>query len=750
MSRHLRQLLCTLSALTTLAAIAGTVHAQATASAPARPSSSAVPADAPYKNPALPFDQRVADLLSRMTLREKADQIINAVPANSRLGIPAVDWWSEAIHGMSRAGTATCFPQAIAMASAWDPPLLQQVGDAIADEARVKFRPNGQRYCGIMLWSPTINMARDPRWGRTEETYGEDPYLTGRLAVAMVKGLQGDDPKYLKTVATPKHFAMYSQETNRHNTSFTCPEAVLRDYYLPAFHDAFVEGKATSTMSAFNGINKIPASANFGLLTDVLRREWGFQGAVVTDWGAVTNLYDAHHYVASDVQAVVSALNAGVDVICDQRTNLGATIVSAINQNMLKEDVLDRALSRNLLLRFRLGMFDPPAMVPFKKTPATDVGSKEHLALALKMAQESFVLLKNDPAPKGFGFGKPLLPLDVRRIDSIAVLGPYANMNQFGAYSPDAPAGPTPTILSSLRGALGDRIIVRTENSSDTDASIKAAQASDVVLFVCGLNRDIDKEGADRPSILLPTQQQALLEKVVKANPVTIVLLEGGNSIGLAWMKEHVPAIMMIWYPGELGSTASVQMLLGKVNPSGHLPLTFYNSNSDLLPLNDYDITKGRTYQYFQKPTSYVFGHGLSFTAFDYAHLRVSSDVVTADGSLTVNLDVTNSGPMDGDEIVQVYVHEIQPTAATAPTSATAPATATAPASKRPLKQLKAFQRLAIPKGQSVPVTFTIPIQNLGFWDTAAKKYVPEPGRYELLIGRSSEDIRLKAQFAIK
>ena len=729
--------LCALAALAALAAWEATDAPRTQAEAPDL-STAPVPANAPYKDPSLPFDKRVADLISRMTLREKAEQVHSSVPANSRLGIPGINWWSEAIHGVGRAGTATIFPQAIAMASSWDAPLLQKIGDATADEARAKYNPAGVQYQGITIWAPTINMARDPRWGRTEETYGEDPHLTGRLAIAMVKGLQGDHPKYLKTVATPKHLAMHSQESGRLSSSFDCPEAVLRDYYLPAFHDAFVEGKATSAMAAFNGLNKIPAAANFWLLTDLLRREWGFDGAVVTDWNGVNNLYNAHRYVTSDEQAAAVALNAGVDVISDSRSNIGSVVVSAIDQRILKLDVLERALSRNLTLRFRLGMFDPPDVVPFAKTPMSVVGSPDHLALALKMAQESFVLLKNDPPPKGFGFDKPLLPLDLRRIDSLAVLGPYANSNQFGAYSAGSPAGPAPTILAALRAAVGDRVLIRNESSSDTEASVRAAQKSDVVLFVCGLNPDIDKEGADRPSILLPSTQQTLLEKVVKANPLTIVLLEGGNSLGLVWMKEHIPAILMIWYPGEQGSNAVVQTLLGKVNPSGHLPLTFYRSNDDLLPLEDYDITKGRTYQYLQKPTSFVFGHGLSYTAFDYSHSRVTSAAATADGTLTVAVDVANAGSMDGDEVVQVYVHE-KPPAAT-----------TAPATKRPLKQLKAFQRLAIAKGQTAHVTLAIPIKNLAFWDSATRQYVVEPGTYEILVGRSSEDIRVKAEVTIK
>ncbi|HEY4328327.1 MAG TPA: glycoside hydrolase family 3 N-terminal domain-containing protein, partial [Phycisphaerae bacterium] len=595
--RRCRQLLCSLAVIGAAIMVPVTSLAAAdSAPAPRKPSATdVVPPDAPYKNPALPFETRVADLVSRMTLDEKADQVQSNPKEIKRFGMNSINWWTEALHGVSRAGTATVFPQAMGMAATWDPPLFHKIADATADEARAKLDPGGGQYRGVMIWAPTINMARDPRWGRTEESYGEDPWLTSRLSIEFVKGLQGDDPKYLKTVATPKHFALHSQETSRQSRSFDCPETVLRDYYLPAFRDSFIEGKATSTMSAFSGLNKIPCTANFWLLTELLRKEWGFDGAVVTDWSAVQQLVNAQHYVDTMEEGVAAALNAGVDVISDRQGSMTTNIVSAVRDKMLNESVLDRALTRNLMLRFRLGFFDPDGG-PYGHISTKVVESTEHVALALKTAQESFTLLKNDLPPKGYGFDKPLLPLDMRRIDSIAVIGPFANTNQYGAYS----GSPTkaPTIVNALRDALGDRVNLRTSPANDSDQSLKAARDSDVVVFVCGLGPDQEKEGADRGNFALPSTQQSLLDRVIKTNPLTIVLLEGGSVIGLEEIKKQAPAIMMIWYPGQQGGPAVAQALLGQINPSGKLPLTFYRSAEDLPPLDHYDITElpGRTY----------------------------------------------------------------------------------------------------------------------------------------------------------
>jgi beta-glucosidase len=683
-----------------------------------------------YKDTSLPFADRVADLVARLDLNEKAAQIQMAVPPNDRLGIPACQWWSEALHGVGRAGSATIYPQAIGMAATWNPALIKDVASAISDEARAKFDPSGSRYRGLMLWCPTVNMARDPRWGRVEETFGEDPYLSGRIGVAYVQGLQGDDPKYIKTVATPKHFAVHSQEIGRMTREVDVSEEIMRDYYFPAFQACFQEGKAMSVMAAHNGINGTPCTANKWLLTDVLRKEWGFEGAAVSDWTGVSQLMATHRYVQSESAAVAAALNAGLNVICDPRPLQGA-VIAAVENKELSMETLDRALSQNLMVRFRLGMFDPPGKNPYARMAPT-IGTREHIDLALKCAHEAAVLIKNDPAPKGYGF-EQLLPIDLRRVDSIAVVGPYATVRQFGAYSAQAPAGPSPTIVDALRNMVGDRVQINTAEWGDTDRLVQVAKSSTIVIAVLGLNMQIEKEGIDRQSIDLPPDQKNFIERVFAANPLTIAVIEGGSPIGLEWMKEKVPAILNIWYPGEQGGNATADILLGKYNPAGRLPLTYYKTERDLPPADDYRVVNGRTYMYVTKPVSYPFGHGLSYTSFDYKSVKAPPKAAP-DAAIDVSVDITNTGPRDGEEVAQLYVRKSD-----ASKSAT-----------RPHLQLKAFQRVSIAKGQAKTVTFKLKISDLGLWDASQQKFVVEPGTYEMMIGASAGDIRVTAPVDIR
>ncbi len=665
-----------------------------------------------------------------MTPLEKAEQLGVEAPAIPRLGVPGCHWWSEGLHGMSRAGTATVFPQAIALAATWDPPLLHRIAQAIADEARAKADPdNLARYRGLTLWCPTINMARDPRWGRTEETYGEDPILTSQLAVAYVKGLQGDDPKYLETAATPKHFAVHNQETGRASSCFDVSRRLMHEYYFPAFRACVEEGKAASIMAAFSGINKVPCTANHWLLTDVLRKEWGFDGAVVSDWGAVRRLMDAQHYVSTYEDAVVAALDAGLDVMCDPNPLVPQTL-AALKSGKLSEATLDRALTADLTIRFRLGMFDPPARVPYSKINMSVVGSPAHLELARQAALEGMVLLKNAPAAPQYGYA-PLLPLDARLTECIAVLGPYAHINQYGAYS-GSPAGPAPNPIEALKASLPDDAQVLTARWGDTDAALKAAAQADVVLVFLGLNGHMEHEGIDRPNTELPREQQEFIEKVVKTNPSTIVVLEGGSPMTINWIQDNVPAILLEWYPGEQGNQALMDILFGRCSPSGRLPLTFYQSDAELPPLDDYDITKGRTYMYLRKPALYPFGFGLSYTEFAYSHLQASATQMPPDGKVTLQVDIRNTGAMDGDEVVQLYmVPPAWPVVA-------------------PLKRLLDFQRIHVPKGETRTVMLTARARDMGYWDEKTHHFVTPPGRYTLAVGASSADFRVHCEVAVK
>jgi beta-glucosidase len=427
----------------------------------------AVGADAPaFRDPDRPLEERLADLVSRLTLDEKIGLLSESAPAIPRLGIPPYYHGNEALHGVVRPGVATVFPQAIALASTWNPALVREVADAISDEARAKWNggecpmrgePGESKYCGLLtFWSPTINMARDPRWGRTEETYGEDPHLAGRLAVAFVKGLQGDDPRYLKVVSTPKHFAANNEEHNRFECNAKIPERSLREYYLPAFQAAVVEGQAQSVMSAYNAINGVPCSGNRWLLTDLLRGEWGFDGYVVTDCGAVSHMLDRHRFVRTPEEAAAAAIHAGVSLECGTwctildlfQKHLGR----AVAQGLVSEAEVTQAAERVLRARFRLGLFDPRERVPWSRLPASVVGSAEHVALARRAARESIVLLRNAPLD-----GQALLPFDPERLRSVALVGPNAGLVQLGGYS-GTPANEPASPLAGLRARLGDRV----------------------------------------------------------------------------------------------------------------------------------------------------------------------------------------------------------------------------------------------------------------------------------------------------
>ena len=702
---------------------------------------------ADYLNPDCAVEERVEDLLHRLTLEEKVGQMENVARPVPRLGIEGYDWWSESIHGVGRAGRATVFPAAIALAATWDVPLVAQVGTVISTEARAKHQEApAARYHGLTDWAPALDLARDPRWGRIEETYGEDPYLVTQLGLAMVKAMQGSDPQYLKIAATLKHFAAHSQETDRHWKYFDVSERTLREYYLAPFRACFVEGKAVSVMSAYNGLNGVPCTANRWLLTDLLRGEWGFDGAVVTDWGAPRNLRTQFKWVPTDEDAVAQALRAGVDVLCQydscEAVGLYDNILTGVRLGRVAEAQLDTALRHSLKVRFRLGLFDPPERVPYEQISPAELGLPEHVALALQASRESLVLLKNDRWP-GRNNPTPILPLQRQQLESIAVIGSHANRLFFGAYSGE-PAAPPVTTYQGITNHVGDTVIVRSvpwteiddpkkknapveEQKRNLEAAIKAASISDVAVVVLGLNPRIENEGRDRANLDLPKDQQEFVEKVVAVNPATIVVLINGGPLAVQWLQRHVPALLEAWYPGEQGGNAIADVLLGDYNPAGRLPITFYASLLQLPPLDDYEINVGRTYMYLPDAPLYPFGHGLSYTHFDYQNLRLDRQT----NGITATVAVTNSGDRDGDEVVQLYVHNA------------------VPGVLRPIQQLRAFQRLFIPRGTTRIVSLTVPLADLAYWDEIQHGFVVAPGDYEFRVGASSADLRQRATIQI-
>lgn len=673
------------------------------------------------------FRERAQALASQMTLEEKISQLMNDAPAIERLNIPAYNWWNECLHGVGRAGIATVFPQAIGLAATWNPALLHRVATAIADEARAKHH-EAQRngitaiYTGLNMWAPNVNIFRDPRWGRGQETYGEDPFLTARLGVAYVTGLQGDDDKYLKVVATPKHFAVHSgPEHSRAYFDSHPTERDLWETYLPAFEACIREGKAASIMGAYNRLNGEPCCASPRLLQEILRDRWGFDGFVYADCGAILNIYKFHKVVATAAEAAALAVNAGCDCDCgDVYSALG----EAVEQGLIDEATIERALARAFTARFRLGMFDPPEQVAYAQIPYSVNDSAEHRALALQAARESLVLLKNDTGT---------LPLS-KSVQRIAVIGPNADDPEvlLGNYNGTPSSSVNP--LQGLKAlAPADIEIVSTlgcgtfaNDQAGFEEAVKLAESADVVIFVAGLSQALEgeegqKEGlpdglvsqGDRLRIELPDVQEALLRQLHETGTPIILVLLNGSAVAVEWASRHAAAILEAWYPGEEGGTAIAEAIFGTYNPGGRLPVTFYRSTADLPDFEDYRM-QGRTYRYFEGEPLYPFGFGLSYTQFEYRNLHLSADRLVRGGHITVSVDVTNVGSRAGDEVVQLYL--------------------CAERDGYPLRQLGGFQRLHLQPGMSQRVTFSLTnVQFTRVCDNGER--VLEDGSFRLTVG---------------
>jgi beta-glucosidase len=642
-------------------------------------------------------------------------------------------------------GKATVFPQTIGLAASFDPDGVYRMAVAISDEFRAKHNefkgnPPGSYSGCLTAWSPTLNLARDPRWGRTQETYGEDPYLTGRMGVAYVKGLQGDDPKYIKVVACIKHFAGNNQETKRFSSNAVADERYWFEYEFRPFEACVKEAHVEHVMTAYNGINGVPCSGNKWLLADVLRGRWGFKGYVTTDCGAMSNMVDQHHYVKTPGEAIAAALDAGVDMECgwfsaypDIANNY---LEGAVKQGLVSEAVVDRAVARILAARFKLGMFDPPDRVPYSKIVPNVVACPKHMALSRQLAKESMVLLKNSPVG-----GEPLLPFNAAKVRTIAVVGPRAAECQLGDYTAEEPAGPLVTPFMGIQARAGEKINVKYAPWGDGDPTwgpaadnmaLRAAKEADVVVAVLGLDSKVAMEGRDLTTLALPKDQEAFIEKMVAANPRTVVVLINGHPLAINWIKEHVPAILEAWYPGTQGGHAIADVLFGDYNPAGRLPVTFYASDAQLRPFNEYDLTKGRTYMYFAGEPLYPFGWGLSYTNFKYNNLRVSNRNVHSNDTLRVSVDVANAGSRDGDEVVEVYVHQQKCSV------------------KQPIKQLKAFERIHLKKGQRQTVTLPLAVRDWAYWDVNTHAFVVEPGVFDVMVGASSADTNPKTEVRVQ
>ena len=835
----------------------------------------------PYLNPALAPEARAKDIVSRMTLEEKVSQMQDVAPAIQRLGVPAYNWWNEALHGVARNGFATNFPQSIGLAATWDTALMSRVAKVIAVEGRAKYNEairndDHSRFAGLTFWSPNINIFRDPRWGRGMETFGEDPFLTASLGVEFVKGLQGDDPHYLELVATPKHFAVHSgPEPTRHSVNVDVSDHDLEDTYLPAFRAAIVDGHADSIMCAYNAIDGAPACANSMLLQQHLRRDWGFNGYVVSDCDAVADIERGHHYATSPEQGDADAVKTGTDLDCGSAYK---ALTKAVGENLISEAEIDTAVARLFTARMRLGMFDPPASVPFNAIPYSEVDSAAHRELALEAARESIVLLKNRNATLPF---KP-------SIRKLAVVGPTADLlesiegnyngvashpispldgmrKQFGSdnilYAPgsiladgtpapipsaflrtdgsletaglkaeyfdnlqlegtpklvrfdarinfdwnrvapaaDFPAtafsvrwtgelvppaaggyllgvrGPRPFMAVAASGsnapslAQADRIrlyiddkLVLDSHSNPANArlsfadtqphairveyvhspndrmidlewippansllgeAMQAAKNSDAIVAFVGLSPNLEGEemnvhvdgfdGGDRTSIELPAAQERLLEALGSTGKPLIVVLTTGSALAVPWVNDHADALLAAWYSGEEGGDAIAETLVGKNNPAGRLPVTFYRSTGDLPAFTDYSMSN-RTYRYFKGDVMYPFGFGLSYSRFNYGAPHASGTVIQAGDSVTVSAEVRNVGPRDGDEVVELYVKPPQTTIS-------------------PRVELEGFQRIHLRVGEARRVEFTLTPRQLSEVDEKGNRAVL-PGVYAISV----------------
>jgi beta-glucosidase len=694
-----------------------------------------------YKDMTKPLDERVKDLVSKLTLDEKVSLLGYNSKAVPRLGIPAYNWWNEGLHGVARAGEATIFPQAIGMAATFNDSLVKQVSTVISTEARAKYnlaiaKDRHLQYMGLTFWTPNINIFRDPRWGRGQETYGEDPYLTANIGSAFVKGLQGDDPKYLKTSATAKHFAVHSgPEAVRDKFDAVVDEKDLRETYLYAFHALVSGAHVESVMSAYNRVNGVPNSINKKLLTDILRKEWGFKGHVVTDCGALDDVFETHKTLPGPVETAAAAIKAGVNLDCS--TVLQNDVIKAINQGLLTEKEVDQRLFELLRTEFKLGFYDDPNSVPYHSYGVDSVHNTAHIALSRKVAQQSMVLLKNN---------NNILPLDKSKYASMMVIGPNA-----AAFDPmvgnyHGVSNKVVNFVEGITNAVGPDTRIEYDMGANYDDTTHfggtwAAGNSDVTIAVIGLSPVLEgeagdaflsKSGGDKKDLSLPRSEikfMKALRQGVRNKPI-IAVITVGSDIDVSAIEPYADAIVFAWYPGEQGGNAFADLLFGKISPSGHLPVTFYRSISDVPDYQDYSM-KNRTYRYFSAPVQYPFGFGLSYTSFDYQTQAAPAKRYKLKDTLSITIQVKNTGKMDGDEVVQAYIEYPK-------------------IDRMPIKELKGFKRISVAQGSQQSVTIKIPVAELQKWDLKKNGWRLYPGDYKLVLGSNSQDEKLKYTFMVR
>lgn len=691
----------------------------------------------PFQDASLSFEQRVNDLVSRLTLEEKVAQMQNTTPAITRLGIPAYDWWNEVLHGVARTPyKVTVYPQAIAMAATFDTGSIKKMAEYSAMEGRaiynqsIKDGKQGKRYTGLTYWTPNINIFRDPRWGRGQETYGEDPFLTAAMGKAFVQGLQGHDSKYLLAAACAKHYAVHSgPEPSRHSFDVSPTDYDLWNTYLPAFKTLVVDAKVAGVMCAYNAFRTQPCCGSDPLMTDILRNRWQFTGYVTSDCGAIDDFFNYHKTHPNAESAAADALLHGTDVDCGNVAY--KRLVQAVKDKLITEQQVDVSLKRLFMIRFRLGFFDPPSDFPYTNVPASVLESPEHKAHSLKMAQQSIVLLKNEHHS---------LPLS-KQIRKIAVLGPNADDAKALLGNYNGTPSEIITVLQGIKNKLPNAEVVYEKAINHTDDSLKIEEGgktrvvktdmtalaakvkdADVIVFVGGISPQLEGEemrvnhpgfkGGDRTSILLPAVQTNLL-KALKATgkPVVFVMMTG-SAIATPWESENIPAIVNAWYGGQSAGTAVADVLFGDYNPSGRLPVTFYKSDNDLPSFDDYAMAN-RTYRYFTGKPLYAFGYGLSYTSFQYSNLQLIPS--KGNKTVTVHATVKNAGSRSGEEVVELYVSNHV-------------------AKQDAIRSLKGFRRVLLKAGESATISFTLGVEELSTRDNNGG-YLPLKGNTVISVG---------------
>lgn len=766
------------------------------------------------------FKERAADLCSRMTLEEKITFVGAWTAPIPRLGIPAFHFSNEASHGINALNyvnenkyDVTSFPVCLAMGQSWDREKIKKVTSVISDEIRAAHNLGNE---SLSFWCPTINLSKDPRNGRSDENFGEDPYLGGKMAAAYIQGFQGEDKTYIKAANTPKHFMLNSSENNRNTGISFADERTIREYYARVFEYAFREGKAESVMISYNRINGVPAGASEYVMQKLLREEWGFDGYVTSDCGAVAQCYSqaglaeamgmdpglSHYYYNDMEEASAATLRAGLDLSCgnEHRKHLQ----NAVDRGLITEDIIDRAVIRNLTSLFRQGIFDEKGSTPWDGYGKEHINSPENHAMAVDMANDTIVLLKNE---------KNLLPIKTKGLKKVLVVGPNAKYRELGGYSAGGgglfnnldttvnvmaldgirealkgtdiqvdyekgwtseretgrnlmdmlaavPGVDVEGMMNAMMGVEKDSAsgtydlpeFVPYEKPEDPDfrgddkvlfaRALEKAKDADLVIFVAGTDSCTASEGSDRQSIRLPKEQGAMLEKMLEVNPNTVTVLVVMGTIGdPALDKAHT--LVLATYAGESQGTAIANVLFGKVNPNGKLTATWYKDDSQLPHINDYGIRKadvltqdhGRTYWYFDEEPRFPFGYGLSYTTFAYSNLRLAQKEIPNGGSLKVSVDISNTGLRAGKEIAQLYVTKL--------------VEGERPGMHKPIKQLKAFEKIELQPGETRTVTFEVPLRDITFWNNFYQKMTIEPGTYRVALGGNSRDLELNDTFTI-